>query len=452
MIKMRSIKEINEFIDANLNKVNEQYRLKFHMMPPVGWMNDPNGLVFFKDNYHICYQYNPFNSLPGTMHWGQFVSKDLIKYEDVGVVIAPTKEHTSIFSGGAIEIDGEVNAVYTLHYEHEGVKREEVYLSKSKDGINFTDFGCVFDNETLPKNICREDFRDPCPVKINDTYYVFIGAKDVEINQGLVVVLKGDNLEHLTYDFTIGPFYELGDMGECPSYFRVDGKDVILASGCRVKQQNNNYKNENSSVFIVGDVDFINKKFELDFVKEIDKGDVFYAPQFIRGLEEPVMGGWLEMWGKPYPTHNQNHGWTGALSIPRKLEIKNNDIYQIPVATLEKYYKKYQTDSNTFDITFEIEPGGELVVSGGKYAVRIGLDEQVYLNTMDSNNENGCIRKTNETNSKCIVRALFDTSSVEVFVEGGKEVISSRIYLDKEYQLTHDANVKIISLYEIGVD
>ena len=452
MINMKSIREINDYININKSKIDSKYRLKFHMMPPVGWMNDPNGLVYHNGKYHIFYQANPFNSLPGTMYWGEFITNDLITYDDMGIAIAPNIEHSSIFSGGAISDNGMVSAIYTVHYEHDGCKRESVYLSEAKDGINFTEYGCVFDNETLPSNISREDFRDPYPVKVNDEYYVLIGAKDIIINKGLIVVLKGKTLRKLTYAFSLGPYYELGDMGECPSYYHIDGKDVILASGCRVAEVNNNYKNENSSVFIVGNIDFVKEEFKLDFIKEIDKGDVFYAPQIINSHDKPIMIGWLEMWGKRYPTHELNHGWNGALSIPRVLSIKNNDIYQYPIEIPNHYYKEFSKDAKSFDMTLEFNSGGELIISSENGNVKIGLENQLYLDTHQANNLNGCIRKTNNSYTKTVVRVLVDTSSVEVFVDGGKEAISSRIFLDGSYELSTNDNVKVLNLKEIGVE
>ena len=237
-------------------------------------------------------------------------------------------------------------ALYTLHYELNGIKTENIHCAVSADGSNFKQLGCVFDNETLPENLSRTDFRDPCPVKINGKYYVFIGGKDVNLNRGVIIVLGGSP-ERLEYKFTIGPFYELGDMGECPSYCRVNGKDVIIASGCNVKQRGNSFKNVNSSVFIAGEIDLDGGRMNVDFIREIDKGDTFYAPQFISGAGAPVMVGWLEMWGKRYPTHEWGHGWSGAFSVPRTLTYRDGEIYQSPTAGLEKYLTPVKSDKLT---------------------------------------------------------------------------------------------------------
>ena len=59
----------NEYIEGNKDKVNKLYRLKYHMMPPVGWMNDPNGLIYKDGIYHLFYQFYPYDSKWGPMHW-----------------------------------------------------------------------------------------------------------------------------------------------------------------------------------------------------------------------------------------------------------------------------------------------------------------------------------------------------------------------------------------------
>ena len=86
---MNSIESANDYIEKTRDGVDKKYRLKYHITPPIGWMNDPNGLIRFKDGYRLYYQYYPFGTTNGVMHWGGCRSDDLITYEDLGVVIAP---------------------------------------------------------------------------------------------------------------------------------------------------------------------------------------------------------------------------------------------------------------------------------------------------------------------------------------------------------------------------
>ncbi len=449
---MDELLKANSYIAKAKNSVNGQYRLKYHLMPPVGWMNDPNGLIYFGGKYHLYYQFNPYDTHTGKMCWGHAVSKDLISFTDCGVALMHEDEKDRAFSGGAIETESGITAFYTLHTEEDEEKTEEVYSGTSADGNEFKNLKKVFDNEDLPQNISRTDFRDPCPVKIGDTYYVFVGGKDVAHNRGVIVVLGGKTPEKLGYKFYVGPFYELGDMGECPSYFKVNGKDVLVVSGCHVHDRGNDFKNTNSSVFIVGDLNFEKGEMKVDFIKEIDKGDAFYAPQFIRGIKEPVIIGWFEMWDKPYPTKDMGHGWVGAFTIPRKLEYVNGDIFQIPVESLNAYY--YEPASGEVpkcaDISFEFSGEGTVTVEGDNGDVILGNDGGVYLDTRRANNSFGSIRRTDGNYGSCNVRFLLDVSGIEIFVDGGREVISSRIYIDGDYRIRTSGGVSGLKIKGIG--
>lgn len=445
------IQRVNRYIAKQKRTVNAQYRPGYHMAPPCGWMNDPNGLIAFGGKYHLYYQFNPFDTRTGTMYWGHFVSDDLITYEDAGVSIAPEEEYESIFSGGAIEYGGRICALYTRHFEQGDFIKEEVYAAFSADGDRFAEKRRVFDNDRLPANLSRADFRDPCPVKAGGRYYAFLGGKDVLLNRGVIIVLGGSTPESLEYEFYLGPFAELGDMGECPSYFRVNGKDVIIVSGCHVHERDNDFMNINASVFIVGNLDFGRGAMDVDFIKEIDKGDTFYAPQFIRGAEQPVMIGWLEMWNKPYPTRDMRHGWVGAFSIPRKIEYRDGDIFQQPADGLKKYLVKAdgETAPRRAEITLRLGRGGRVTVSGENGKVEIFNDGNVCLDTRFTNNSYGSIRRTGGVYEACGISVLLDESSIEIFVDGGREAISSRIYIDGNYRITSDGDATILNINEI---
>ncbi len=446
----KDIATLNNYIAKSKCLVNDEYRLAYHMMPPIGWLNDPNGLIKFKGRYHLYYQFNPYASAPGRMCWGHFVSDDLISYVDDGVALKPDAEDASAYSGGAIEVDDRIYAYYTLHTENSDGKREEVYRAASTEGFCFGHGKKVFDNETLPEGISRTDFRDPCPVKVGDTYYLFVGG-NVQ-NKGVIVALKSKTPDKFEYAFTLGPYYELGTMCECPSYMRIGDKDVFVVCGCNVPSKGNSFKNINSSVFIVGDLNLEKGRMDVDYIREVDKGDSFYAPQFIRGASLPIMIGWLEMWEKKYPTKEKNHGWVGSFTIPRELALKDGELYQIPVSSLQNYLCDVRGDKvpKCADIRAHFDGKGYIRLKGGNGTVTVGNDSHVYLDTLNANNMVGCIRHTDTEYKSCDVRILLDVSSIEVFVADGREVISSRIYIDGNYDLETNGDVSAINIKEIG--
>ena len=480
--------ELNQHIARKLGAIDNRYRLAFHMSPRVGWMNDPNGLILYRGQYHLYYQANPLHTKPGQMVWGHFVSRDLISFEDKGVALALDRLGENAYSGGAIEDGGQLHIFYTLHTEKhphairydgdlvegdeiyteeenekrkkeprpaEGkdIKEEEIYHSSSFDGESFEKGERVFDNLSLPENLCQTDFRDPCPTRIGADYYLFVGGKDLPSNQGVVIVLRGKSLDHFEYAFHLGPYYELGDMAECPSYRKVDGKDVIVVCGSNTPRRDNDFRNINSSVAVVGTLDFQKGKMDVELIKELDKGDSFYAPQFISGESRPIIIGWMEMWGKRYPTSRLHHGYVGAFSIPRALSYHDGDLYQTPVEELGQYEKEAELGSlpRHADMTMVMEAGSSITIKSEYGRFTIGnRDGRVYLDNAEANSMYSCVRWSNGSYPRCKVRLLLDTSSVELFLEGGKEVITSRVYLDGALRYAINGSITDIHIMEIG--
>ncbi len=98
---MYTVKQADEYIAANAQNIDKTYYPRYHMAPPIGWMNDPNGLAYFNGEYRLFYQYHPYSDSFGAMHWGQFVSSDLIEYRHGNVALCPSgADEMSCFSGG----------------------------------------------------------------------------------------------------------------------------------------------------------------------------------------------------------------------------------------------------------------------------------------------------------------------------------------------------------------
>ena len=483
-----TIEQLNHYIEEKEPSINNTYRPLYHMSPRVGWMNDPNGLVYHEGKYHLYYQANPLRTRPGQMTWGHFVSPDLIRFQDLGIALALDKPGEHAYSGGAINVGEDIHIFYTLHtemhpesirydgetlegdeiyteaeneyrkslpraLEGEDIKKEQVYHAFSRDGSRYDKGEMVFDNASLPSHLSRADFRDPSPVKIGENYYLFLGAKDIYLNQGVIVVLKGKTLNHFDFAFQIGPFYELGDMAECPCYRKVDGKDVLLVCGSNTIRRDNDFRNINSSVAIVGDINFEGGMMRVDFIKELDKGDSFYAPQFIAGEARPILVGWLEMWGKRYPTSRLRHGYVGAFSIPRLLRIKDGDLYQEPVDELLRYESPWDNETlpRQADIRLTIEEGTILTIKGDNGRLVLGNSKRgIFLDNTEANSMYQCARWSNKRYEKAHLRILLDVSCIEVFIEEGKEVISSRFYIDGELRLSLNGQASDINILRIG--
>lgn len=148
----------------------EKYRPQFHFTPPNGWMNDPNGLIYFRDEYHLFYQHNPYSLNWDSMHWGHAVSKDMLHWQHLPVAYTPETEIDDYFSGSSV-IDehnvtgffqpGQKGMVNVFTHRDSGVQQQ--HIGYSADGRHFTRYlECVLPNPG------REDFRDPKVVWLKD--------------------------------------------------------------------------------------------------------------------------------------------------------------------------------------------------------------------------------------------------------------------------------------------
>lgn len=142
---------------------DEVYRPQFHFSPPKGWMNDPNGLIFYQGEYHLFYQYNPHSINWDSMHWGHAVSSDMVHWRNLPIAYTPETPIDDYFTGSAV-IDeknvtgffdeGEKGMVTIFTHRDNGVQQQSI--GYSKDGREFFRYPiCVL------KNPGQEDFRDP---------------------------------------------------------------------------------------------------------------------------------------------------------------------------------------------------------------------------------------------------------------------------------------------------
>jgi len=198
----------------------EKFRLLYHHTPTYGWMNDPNGMVYLDGEYHLFYQYNPYGSMWGNMHWGHAISKDLIQWEQLGVAICPDTLGT-IFSGNCI-IDKKNTAGFgenamIAFYTSAGEKQTQSIAYSTDKGRTFTKYD---KNPVVTADI--PDFRDP-----NVFYHEPTGKWIMVIAAGQEVQLySSGNLLDWEYESSFGEGYgNHGGVWECPDLLElpVDG-------------------------------------------------------------------------------------------------------------------------------------------------------------------------------------------------------------------------------------
>ena len=111
-----SLREARKFEEIFEKFITPEERPAFHLTPRVGWMNDPNGFSIYNGQYHMFYQYHPYDSQWGPMHWGHAVSEDLLHWKHLPAALAPDTYYDmdGVFSGSAITMkDGKQLLIYT---------------------------------------------------------------------------------------------------------------------------------------------------------------------------------------------------------------------------------------------------------------------------------------------------------------------------------------------------
>ncbi len=323
-----------------------EYLPKYHIYPSCGLMNDPNGLSYYNDEYHVFYQWFPFEPNHGMKHWGHVKSKDLVNWVECPVAIVPDQEYekNGAYSGNAIEKDGLLYLFYTANYKTPTGKipKQAVAIMDKEGNITKSLKNPIIDG--APAGF-KGEIRDPYVFKKDNKYYMFLGAWSLN-DKGTILIYESDgDLESWDYRGTLDLDMECGYMLECPAYLNVDGKDVFIVSPMGLERQEEKYHNRFASIYLVGTLDLENNQFIIEHRDEIDAGFDFYAPQTFRGDKgQPLMFGWFGCGEQPL--HSDQDMWKHALTMPRILKIENNKLKTFVAPELCKAFRTVQKVSD----------------------------------------------------------------------------------------------------------
>ena len=453
-------------IEAEKNtKINEDpYKLGFHLMPPTGWLNDPNGLCQFKGVYHVFFQYSPFDAKGADKYWGHYVSKDMISWEYKGPVMGPDTPYdkNGVYSGCAFVEDGKMYMYYTGNVKEPGDhdyitsgRGANVLLVTSEDGENFSEKELLITNKDYPSNYTCH-IRDPKVWKEDGIYYMVLGGREnidgTELNDiGKVLVYSSTDLRNWKLENEISSDERLGYMWECPDMIDLNGNKFLSISPQGLESEEFKYQNVYQSGYYPLKGDFRKEYFLGNFV-EWDMGFDFYAPQsFIDENGRVILIGWMGLPDIDYTNKTLEYGWQHNLTIPRKLSIKDNMILQNPVEEFKKLRKSEEkvrlNEEIGLDGLYELELDNigdnlKIVVSKG---LEISYDEKISVLKMEFKNEIGAGRHVRKAKLENLdkIRMFVDKSSIEMFVNDGEIVFTTRFY-PEEYtlQIIADENIQ----------
>jgi len=302
-------------------------RPKFHYRPQRGWINDPNGLVYFKGRYHVFYQHAPASETPWAqpMHWGHAVTEDFLHWQELPPALCPDREYdrSGCWSGTAVVKDDVLYLFYASVTSPEGSeeKIQTVSMAYSRDGIHFEKYS---GNPVIGGYPAEggPDFRDPAVCCIHGEYYCVMATGHPETKTARLLLYHSTDLMHWDYR-GIMCRWEQCVFAECPSFVQA-GKDgfVLSVSVCPL---------EGERYFTVMQGDFDGYVFTPKCTARVDEGPDCYAGQLFgdhRG--RIILISWLPGWD--YAGFAERD--IGCMSVPREIRLSEDGITAWPTEEL----------------------------------------------------------------------------------------------------------------------
>ncbi len=470
----QTLREARKYEEAFGKLILQQDRPSFHLSPRTGWMNDPNGFSWFGGKYHIFYQYYPYDSHWGPMHWGHAVSVDLLRWEYLPAALAPDEiyDRDGCFSGSGLTLpDGRQLLMYT------GVVRErpadggcneiQTQCLAVGDGVDYVKYhkNPVLDGRDLPEGGSKYDFRDPKMWREADgSYGCVVGNRSADGSGQLLLFTSADGFAWHYKKVLAANRNRFGRMWECPDFFALDGKWILLVSSQDMLPSGFEYHNGNGTVCLMGDYDREREEFTEESNQAVDYGIDFYAPQTILTPDgRRVMMGWMQNWDTCGYRRKNDEAWFGQMSLPRELSVQNGRLYQKPVRELEDMRSNRVSYENVIvsgacsldgirgrridmELVVRPEEGEELY---RKFAVRFAQND-LYYSSLSFRPEESILKvdrkfsgsrraiihqrrcRVNHIGGLLKLRVILDRYSVEVFVNDGEQVLSAVLYTDQE--------------------
>lgn len=430
------------------NKVkNDPWRLKFHVMPETGWLNDPNGAIQFDGLYHIYYQYVPENPLGGATHWGHMTSKDMVDFKQEPIFMSPDQEFDvdGVYSGSGIKKDGKLHFFYTgnvkqpgdYDYIYNGREQNVVHVV-SKDGFEIERREIVIPHEDFPKGY-SDHIRDPKLLEKDGIYYMVLGAR-TEDNLGSILVYTSEDLENWAYHGTLLNGNEnQGYMWECPDFFELDDASVLILSPQGILPEKYKYNNPHVAGYLIGETDWEQVKFKPKAAfREFDRGFDFYAPHtFEDDQGRRIMWSWMGI-GDTMPEYTNPtiaRGWQHAMTLPRELVLENGQLYQRPL----EEYKQLRRNEKVRKIRESEDLAGEvyeLLIDfehSAAFELKLRQDTKLIydgeiLTLKHGKSGYGRRKRMTPIHEIRQLQLFVDTSSIEIFVNDGEYVLTTRVY------------------------
>ena len=441
---------------------------RFHVTGGIGWINDPNGFAPYKGEYHLFFQYYPYDTKWGPMHWGHVKTSDFVRWERLPAALAPDTDYdrNGCFSGSSVELpDGRQLLMYTgvrnIRRRNGKIDSFQTQCVAIGDGVDYDKYEAnpVIDASTLPEGASVHDFRDPKIWREDGKFYAVIGNRP-EDGSGSILLYESEDAIHWQFVSVLAACHnQYGRMWECPDFFPLDGKHVLLVSPQEMAAIGLEFHPGNANVALIGKFDRKTNHLLREYVQAIDYGLDFYAPQTLLTEDgRRVMIAWMQNW-ETSTCKVEELRFFGQMSLPRELSVRNGRLCQNPVRELEQYrgvlidYHNVLINGETslrgisgryLDMTVTLRPGNEssmykwfrlYVAKDGEHFTFIRFRPETGTIKVDRTHSGFPhdivnIREfpVNVKNGTLKLRVIMDRYSLELFVNDGEQAASFVLY------------------------
>lgn len=301
------------------SKIDYEKKLQYHYRPKKGWINDPNGLVYFQGYYHVFYQHEPNYEVPGLEpeHWGHARTKDFLHWEELPIALYPDQEYDKdgCWSGTAIVKDDVLYLFYASILQPDC--KQTVSIAYSTDGIHFQKYekNPVIDHYP-PEG--GKNFRDPAVWEYQGKYYLAMASGNEETKTGRILLYMSDDLFCWEYAGVMQEWANC-EFVECPAVVTVGDKLLIAVSVCPI---------DDARYFQIMLGSFVDRKFKVEYAGNFDKGPDQYAGQLFQDqLGRNIIISWVPGWD--YIGYAKKD--IGCFSAAREIKIDRGTVTSFPV-------------------------------------------------------------------------------------------------------------------------
>lgn len=424
---MRSVEESRAKAEA------DPMRPAFHFHPPARWMNDPNGTIYVDGYFHLFYQLNPYGDAWGTIHWGHARTRDFREWEHLPIALAPDDDPNERFcySGCVVlDKDGPPRIIYTsVSADREVAPNRQRSAIGSDDLLTWQ----KLEQSTLvladaPAGT-GSDWRDPYVFESDGVRYLVVSAviphRGGEEAAVLLYAAEDGSLDRWRYLKPLYVFENDVTFAECPNYFRLENRWVLIVSPFGPVR------------YAIGEISESPDPFAPERLGIVDHSAEYYATNTFLVDSRVILVAWIRGFPK-------GRGWNGCLSIPRELKMSADGfLIQTPVDEIRLLRKgggsvepgllrSKRVELNNIPVWSVEFEGTVRMGHQGRAAIRISgesgplfsIEFDSATNTLHAEGMPVQLDPDRNDLDPIAFRVFVDRSVVETFIDGGRQCVT----------------------------